>query len=170
VRLLHLVVVIACRARNRHLGADVPPIPPPQHTPAMTMGVAAPLIDMVLNTSSSVRKCASATTNDSSVAPATAGGAQQYGSAPGCGRGPRGRCVPCRAQHAPAFAQLAAAGCCCKPRQQSQQLADTRAAAHTCTLTVDGRVGGVACADEAQPARQQRPGGKQPAIQLIHCK
>jgi hypothetical protein len=38
-------------------------------SPATTMGDAAPLSDMVLNTSSSVRKCASATTNDSKVAP-----------------------------------------------------------------------------------------------------
>lgn len=39
-------------------------------TPAMAMGVAAPLIDMVLKIRTSVMKCTSATTNDSSVAPA----------------------------------------------------------------------------------------------------
>jgi len=38
--------------------------------PATTMGEAAPLMVMVLNTSISVRKWTSATTNDSSVAPA----------------------------------------------------------------------------------------------------
>lgn len=36
----------------------------------MAMGGAAPLIDIVLNTSSSATKCTRATTNDSRVAPA----------------------------------------------------------------------------------------------------
>lgn len=39
-------------------------------TPAIAMGVAAPLIDMVLKIRTSVMKWTSATTNDSSVAPA----------------------------------------------------------------------------------------------------
>jgi hypothetical protein len=38
-------------------------------SPATTMGDAAPFSDIVPNTSNSVEKCASATTNDSRVAP-----------------------------------------------------------------------------------------------------
>jgi hypothetical protein len=37
--------------------------------PAIAMGVAAPLMDMVLKISTSVMKCTKATTKDSSVAP-----------------------------------------------------------------------------------------------------
>jgi hypothetical protein len=38
----------------------------------MAMGVAAPLMDMVLKIRTSVMKCARATTNDNRVAPAAA--------------------------------------------------------------------------------------------------
>ena len=38
-------------------------------TPAKAIGIAAPVMVIVLNTNSSPRKCASATTNDSRVAP-----------------------------------------------------------------------------------------------------
>lgn len=42
------------------------------HPPAMAMGVAAPLMDMVLKISTSVMKCTRATTKDNSVAPVAA--------------------------------------------------------------------------------------------------
>lgn len=38
-----------------------------------------------------------------------------------------------------------------------------------CSLTIDGRVGGVARTDEAQPTSERRPGGKQPPVEVIHC-